>query len=74
MSIGTFSFAQYVQIHATSFCLVSWKGCVDITEKLGMSGHSCNKKTKAKSNKETNYTIYGTGIDNILLLERLCEF
>ena len=31
-----------------------------ITDKLGMSGHYYNKKTKAKSNKETNYTIYGT--------------
>ena len=27
---------------------------------VNMSGHYYNKKTKAKSNKETNYTIYGT--------------
>ena len=26
-----------------------------------MSGHYYNKKTKAKSNKKSNYTIYGTG-------------
>ena len=25
-----------------------------------MSGHYCNKKTRAKCKKETNYTIYGT--------------
>ena len=36
-----------------------------ITDKLGMSGHYYNKKTKAKSNKETNYTIYGTGLSQV---------
>ena len=31
-----------------------------------MSGHYYNKKTKAKNKKETNYTIYGTGLGVLL--------
>ena len=34
---------------------------------INMSGHSYNKKTKAKNKKETNYTIYGTAYNRIFV-------